>query len=372
MSDTTVVLVADPHIGADKFGASPDEWDAPLKEAADWAGDNQADAFIVAGDLFHRRNPTTEEYARATRILEPLIASGIDVLVVAGNHDLKATRDSEPASWPWNTAVGEAAFRVVGYHDRKVSVLCLPWPRPVDYLTPRIGEGIAEELARTRDAVLERLRSPYRPAGPRILVGHAMVSYGTHMPQGPGLLLGKDVVLPFEELRAICPQIFLGHVHDPRQQGYIGSTQPTDWGEADQQKGFQVYRASLIQSVERIAYKTSLRLFSADENTEFPFLDDYMYDAGRIIIHGKEGVRLPTHAEALDLIAPHCRRVLDVQVIPYQPERRRADVAAASKEARPDLSDIPQAVRAWTGARALSPDATAAVMARLEVLSRAP
>ena len=153
-----------------------------------------------------------------------------------------------------------------------VEVIALPWPRPVDYIAEDDLWSLVDVINSTREAVFKRLRELCDGPRdcPRILVGHAMVSYGTVTPDDPGLLLGKDIVLPYERLQDLpVDAILLGHVHNPDAAGYVGSTQATDFGEAAQVKSFTVLDLEAGQvHRQQVPYKTSLKLLNLDVTDE--------------------------------------------------------------------------------------------------------
>ena len=251
-----IVIIADWHCGKDRIGrhrVSPEVWDAPAREAVAWAVENDADAFVVAGDLFDKRNPTTAEYERALAIFQPLhhprqfggAGIPIDTWIIDGNHDIGASVASTPATWPFRVDdehychfTGAASVNEHITDALDLNLIALPWPRPVDYFHPGDQRlGLADELASTRDAVLTTLQglaSNPDPSLPAILVGHAMVAYGEAAAQSPNLLLGKDVVLPYDYLTSLpnVGAVALGHVHQPGR-GYVGSTQPTDFADVE-------------------------------------------------------------------------------------------------------------------------------------------
>ena len=46
MTNFKAIIIADAHIGADKFGASPERWDAPVRQAFEYAVESKADVVI--------------------------------------------------------------------------------------------------------------------------------------------------------------------------------------------------------------------------------------------------------------------------------------------------------------------------------------
>ena len=56
----TIVYVADLHIGAQKFGVTPEVWNAPLQDVVDYVREHSVDYVVICGDVCHKRHPTTE------------------------------------------------------------------------------------------------------------------------------------------------------------------------------------------------------------------------------------------------------------------------------------------------------------------------
>ena len=275
-----VVILADTHIGAErrpwlrKLNGGGEinhiEYDQPAQEAMKFAADHNATT-IIAGDMYDRRTPTPSDYVRGSQ-LQP-------TLVVTGNHDIPATV-SPDALWNYETAAEgqaiaargvmrgqvstERIFRTIG---KPIQIVGLPWPRSVDWPL-NLPCTIESEISQTREFVLNALAEQCEQLDtslPALLVGHALVSYGNTPPDDPGLLLGKDVVLPYEALTSLpnIGGVYLGHVHDPSSPAYVGSTQPTDWGEWDQVKSFTVVDIVKAPPGES-SRKTSWRTQSAD------------------------------------------------------------------------------------------------------------
>ena len=291
-----IVIVSDPHEGAyrrpwlRKLGVTPEQYIRPLAEAINWYHGNDADMFIVAGDVFDQRNPLPGDYARAQKIYPA------NTVYVAGNHDIPAQGDTNALWWSDGYAMSGRPSLIEPYGTARnpgVQIVCLPWPRPSDWEPFLGGTSIPDEIAHTRINLLDKLQdltTVLDTDRPAILVGHAMVSYGNTTPDDPGLMLGKDVVLPHDELVSLLNigGVYLGHVHDPSSPAYVGSTQPTDWGEADQVKSFTVvdiYRDGTIPLdlpdrgsaygpvgdwwyiTRQIPYTTSLKLGVFDNET---------------------------------------------------------------------------------------------------------
>ena len=182
----------------------------------------------------------------------------------------------------------------------------LPWITPTAYLVDtniplqeQLHQASVKAMQDMEDAVAQH------PDKTSILIGHAMIAYTNSKyqscgePSSPNLQwAGKDVVLDSGLLDNLFDHIALGHVHDPTMPFYIGSSQPTDWGDADQDKHFYVmddeqhgYRA--------VKYKSSIKLldwnFRSDNdkflavNRQACYTPRDDYDVGRFKYHVAAG-----------------------------------------------------------------------------------
>ena len=278
-----IVAIADSHVGGERWGIDADKWTEPIWEAMAYANENDVDVIVVLGDLFHRRSPSPAEYRRA---MDALLEPCRPLLIIDGNHDIGATHDSISAAWPFDHAlsVGRADICTAGGQadyvvfegpawmkkGEGIQFVTLPWPRLADYgfLNDDDRHGLADKIASARDHVLSLLKiaaEKINPKWPALLVGHAMLSYGgDYQPNDPGLMLGKDIVIPTSELPKQVGLALFGHVHQP-DGWYVGSTQPTDFADVVA-KSFTVIDFTLRDGQweyerQTVPYKTSLKVW---------------------------------------------------------------------------------------------------------------
>jgi DNA repair exonuclease SbcCD nuclease subunit len=364
MDELTIVAIADTHIGAEKHYCTPEEWDAPMLEALAYARASDA-ILLIAGDIWDKRSPTPAQYLRARELLDYGIAC-------VGNHDIGVGKTSVPASWSWRERVAVPPVSTV--EMRGLQIVMLPWPRPVDYLTADeiSAYPMEQRIVLTRDRVMEALRrevAALDPALPAVLLGHAMVSFGPARVDGPGLqLLGKDVVLDAHDLDELALQaLYLGHVH--RRMGpYVGSTQPTDWGEADDVKAFTVTRLrepTWTAEHETVPYKSSRRLLLIEGR--WP-----EYDSNPAWVKGLEGVDVVraefTIAEGQAFPAANIRKRLEATGVIVESVSARVIGERKRRVENVEGLDLTQpavAAQAWTEQRGLSEKLANTVVERI-------
>ncbi|QGZ38691.1 exodeoxyribonuclease I subunit D [Pseudoduganella flava] len=229
----------------------------------------QADALLIAGDVFDNANPSAASQRQLYQFLQRArqAVPGLDVVVVAGNHDSPGRIE---APGPLLEAHGT---RVVGHvlrnadgsidvsrlvvpltnRDGAVAAWCLavPFLRPAD--VPRAGDegdpyltGIAD-LYRQALAHAETLRLP----------GQAIVAMGhCHMVDGQmsadserRIVIGGTEMLPAGMFGPGIAYAALGHLHLAQQIGphshirYCGSPLPLSFSEVHYQH--QVLRVDL-------------------------------------------------------------------------------------------------------------------------------
>ncbi len=220
--------MSDVHVGDDVYSgdALPGDPLQGLEEALALARAAEADAILVAGDLFdhHRVSPATVD-----RVMDALAASERPVVVLPGNHDTVLTQGL------WH---GEAPRGVTILRKAEGEMLLLDelglavWGRPVydHHAGFRPLEGM-----------------PPRPwDGWYVSMAHGLVM---DFPEAEGR---SSPILPEEIAEAGCDYIALGHVHvfrDVSQNGVPafysgapsgGTTRGVALVELDPEKGVSV------------------------------------------------------------------------------------------------------------------------------------
>ena len=227
--------------------------------AAAWAIEHGAKLFIVLGDLFDRPNvaPVFRELVRKD-VIEPLGAAGIEVWLLAGNHDqpradARSTSLEDYRGYPHVRVfrTPEAVEKDIAGH--RVGFLMLPYLHPEQVLEMAKGKGIAEVESSTIEEAYVVARSLWRgwigqhaeamkDADFRLVLGHfyvegAKVSSSTYLEHIPGeFSFTRDMIPPSVDFAV------MGHIHlHQRIWGnvvYTGAPERIDWGERGDPKGF--------------------------------------------------------------------------------------------------------------------------------------
>jgi len=324
----------------------------------DWLLDTivaeQADALLIAGDVFDTANPSAAAQKQLYRFLQQARsrAPGLDIVIIAGNHDSPGRLEAPgPLLEAHGTSVighivrcadGEIDLErlVVPLHDRNGTVqawcLAIPFLRPGD-----VPRQIASETdAPPDDPYLTGITLLYQQtcalACARRQGGQAIVAMGhCHMVDGTAsldserrIVIGGTEALPAAMFDPAIAYAALGHLHLAQRVGqkehlrYSGSPLPLSFSEVDYKH--QVLRIDLAGAAP--ASVTPLMVPRAVDLLRVPPkpapLDEVLAVLG-----------------ALDLpdLPPHAQPFLEVRVLLDAPEpglRGRIESAIAGKPVR--------------------------------------
>jgi exonuclease SbcD len=224
--------------------------------------EHKVDLGVIAGDLFHQRNPTPAALAGVAAFAREWSTYGIPLVIVPGNHDgMTVVGDPSSHTLGWLNAVQMPGIHVLTFPQTlllteadgvRAGVVAYPYPhkRAFDQVRPdltpeermvEIGRFVQGQIADDARGFNEV------PVRERIFVGHLSVA---------GSAIGSERVMRFGWDVAVGAEAFegydyaaLGHIHVQQPVGtkawYAGSPEYIDFGEAGQPKGF------LLAEVER-------------------------------------------------------------------------------------------------------------------------
>ena len=263
MQMTDVVCVADVHEGIGfgflldpETGVSARALDLHRNfvAAANWAIEHGAKLFCVLGDLFDRTHvaPVFREMVRRD-VIEPLGAAGIEVWLLAGNHDqpramARGTSLDDYKGYPHVKVFREPAVETRVFGGAKVGFILLPYVHPEE-IVRRFREQEGVEIS--REQAYEAARATWREwiaDQARTLDADRKIAYGHFWVEGAQVSAANYEVVPgeFTFSRDMFPPdvdlAVFGHIH--RHQTvwdrvvYTGAPERIDWGERDEPKGF--------------------------------------------------------------------------------------------------------------------------------------
>ena len=209
------------------------------------AGD--ADAVLIAGDLYHRAQPGGEAVRMVSGFLGALAVLGKPVFIVAGNHDGGELVDYCGA------ILDRANIHAAGVYDGalrrhvladahgEVHVYLMPFVKPLQVRAALREEMDVSGIVTYEDAVRAILdRTPLDPAARNVLVAHQFVS-GASLSDSEERTVGGLDQIPREVFDAF-DYVALGHLHAPQRMAggrvcYSGSPLKYSLFEEHQRKG---------------------------------------------------------------------------------------------------------------------------------------
>ncbi len=263
-----ILHFADLHLGVENYGRVDPETGLSsrvrdflnrLDEVVDFALREKVDVVAFAGDAFRDRHPDPTYQRDFARRIRRMAASGIAVVIVAGNHDLpnmpvRATpvdifRALEVEN-VYISARTEEVLRLPLRRKHKLQVATFPNPQRSRLL---LAEEVRRKPLREQEDFLRaqvarnlaRLAEQIDPNVPAILVGHLLVQ-GAELGSEQRMTLGYQ---PEAMLGTVAhpayDAVLLGHVHRAqvlRSEAppvlYAGSLERVDFGEEGEEKGF--------------------------------------------------------------------------------------------------------------------------------------
>ena len=262
-----IVHTADVHIGVENYGR-PDpltktssrlqDFLNTLDEVVDYSISNQADIILFCGDAYKSRNPNQTHQREFAARISRLATNGIQVFLLAGNHDAPnipgpaTALDIFPTLGVGNVHTGDTLkTHLVETRSGPLQIVSVPWIRKGQFMSSLgIGENDPSKLNETIETLLTQAiqanAESLDPSIPAVLSGHLSVDSAKTSSE-ISMMLGKDYVLLKSSIA--LPQfdyVALGHIHRHQELNvsprvvYPGSLQRIDFGEEKDTKGFYV------------------------------------------------------------------------------------------------------------------------------------
>ena len=248
--------LADLHIGFPlKVNEKNFDYAKHLNFIIEKAKEFHIDAIVIAGDVFHMRDPDVTSQRLFAKFIKDVALNGIEILIVTGNHEGSPFRERNvhldiykelPLNFMHISKLPEV------YTIKGVNFITLPYPFKTNLLSKDEYRGKSEEevlnelntkLLLTLDSLLSNIKNHYM----NILVAHLPVLEGK---QGSEMYVNftKENPLSIEELdRENISYFALGHLHKTQilqsrkfnhMFVYPGSLDRVDFGEEQDKKGF--------------------------------------------------------------------------------------------------------------------------------------
>ncbi len=254
-----LIHTSDWHLGQTLHGQDRDhEHLAFLTWLLDQLEQQQADALLIAGDLFDTVNPPL---LAQQRLYDFIVAAhqrlpGLEIVMIAGNHDSgsrielpaallerlnthargrirwvdEQTLDSDHLLLPLHDATGQLAAWCIA----------LPFLRPAEVTGGARGDQYLAGMLQVHQALIEAALARRQPGQALVAISHAHMAGGAVSADSErNLIIGTAEALPASLFPESLAYVALGHLHRPQKVAgqewirYSGSPLPLSFAEVD-------------------------------------------------------------------------------------------------------------------------------------------
>lgn len=282
--------IADLHLGKqmNDLALLPDQ-EYILQQIVSIADNEQADAVLIAGDVYQRSSPQAEAMALFDSFVSQLVNMGKLVFLISGNHDsaLRISYFSSliKSSGVYVTEAFDGMLQGVSLRDRngEIVVWMLPFLRP-SQVKRKLPE---EKIATYQDSIEAVLRqTPVDPKKRNILLCHQFIT-GCETSDSEERAVGGLDNIDASVFDAF-DYVALGHIHKPQRVfrdtlRYAGSPLKYSFSEANHNKS-----VAIVDVLEKgdITVRTvplyplhDMRLIEGklDELMNMPYSEDFLW-----------------------------------------------------------------------------------------------
>ncbi len=211
--------------------------------ACNIAAEREVDVVVVAGDVFHGRDPDAQALNAWHSGLRVLNENDIPALVIAGNHDGAPHPGRRSVLEVFDSADIDVVTspRVVTVGG--VRIACLPWVSRQQLLAQYPGMSRETAVQSMTDG-LERILDKLRTESADVLTAHWSIQGAVLGNERDIAIVGQDeVVLPLASIEGPWSYAALGHIHgmqrgelDQGAWAYSGSVDRMNFGEEHEDK----------------------------------------------------------------------------------------------------------------------------------------
>ena len=246
-----LIHLADLHLGKQVNGFSMmEDQRYILEEIIRMIRQEEADAVMIAGDVYDKPVPPAEAVSLFDEFLETLAKMGKEVFVISGNHD-SAERLAFGSGLMNRSGIhispvysGEIQPVTVSDEYGEVNFWLLPFLKPV-HVRRFIEDEKEKETVKTYDQALQYVLShlPVDPQIRNILLTHQFIT-GAKTSDSEDFSVGGIDHVEAENFRPF-DYTAIGHIHRPQKAGsetirYCGSPLKYSFSEADREKSVPV------------------------------------------------------------------------------------------------------------------------------------
>ncbi|EXF45573.1 exonuclease SbcD [Pseudomonas sp. BAY1663] len=254
-----LIHTSDWHLGQTLHGQDRDHEHAQF---LDWLLDQlvarQADALLIAGDVFDTVNPPLKAQERLYDFIVRAHEKRpqLDIVMIAGNHD-SGGRIELPA--PLMKRINAHAVGRIGWiadgqldHDRlllplhdasgKVAAWCLalPFLRPAEVTGGEAGDDYLAGIRQVHERLIAAAEAVRQPGQALVAMSHAHMAGGAVSEDSErNIVIGNAEALPASLFPESIAYAALGHLHKPQQVAgqsrirYSGSPLPLSFAEVN-------------------------------------------------------------------------------------------------------------------------------------------
>lgn len=257
-----ILHTSDWHLGQHFMGKTRQ---AEHRAWCDWLVETvqkqQADALIIAGDIFDTGTPPSYAREQYNRFIVQMQATGCQLVILAGNHDsVSMLNESKGILAQLNTQVissvtdnpNEQILLLNKRDGQAGAIVCaIPYIRPRDVQRSQAGQSAEDKQNDLQQAIAahyaqlftkaEALRSELNINVPIVGTGH-LTTVGVSLTESVReIYVGSLTAFPTDAFPAF-DYLALGHIHRPQKVGgfehirYSGSPIALSFDEAKQQK----------------------------------------------------------------------------------------------------------------------------------------
>jgi exonuclease SbcD len=272
-----IVHTSDWHVGRRWKGLQRlDELEAVLDHLAAFVEREAIDLVLHTGDVFESRNPPAEAEQLVNRFLLRVGRAGAHMVIVAGNHDDPGRLDARSlltevvnvqiVGRPRSAAQGGSRIVETRSGERAV-VAALPFASPGAWVSALDLAGEEEsarrKYARMFELAVRDLCGAFRRDAVNLLMAHTHLEGALFGDSERRVHIAEDWAASPEALPRTASYVALGHLHKPQKVDvrvpayYAGSLIQLDFGEAGEEKSFNVVTASPGKrgTVEQVPYE---------------------------------------------------------------------------------------------------------------------
>jgi exonuclease SbcD len=303
MSKIKVFHTADLHLGIESYGKVDPNTQANTRiqdffVSLDWlvekAIQEDIDALIIAGDIYHHREPNIFVQNEFSKRLSLLISKQIPVILLIGNHDsilsmerISSLQIFKELKIPLIYLFDEAKVLTIETKHGPLQIAGIPFLERNMIREFMINRNIEEnrrneiaQLVITR--IIGGFKKEVKPKIPTILTAHLTIREAMYDNWRP-TIVGNEIYLSKSVLvDPIFSYVAMGHIHKPQifegdktepLLSYPGSLTALDFGEASYDHGFMSIEFDLLKNKTqskfiKIPHQRRFITFNLDINPE--------------------------------------------------------------------------------------------------------